>query len=70
VASSRREQISFFPAAKLDGYDNRYLRDGEWNMTGEGGIGNLLTKLAQNAGYFVWFDFDRAVSTGCSIRKA
>jgi hypothetical protein len=48
-------------AAKLDGFDNRYLRDGEWNMTGEGGVGDLLTKLAKNAGYFAWCDFDRAV---------
>lgn len=48
-------------AARLDGFDNRYLRDGEWNMTAEGGVGDLLTKLAKNAGYFAWCDFDRAV---------
>ena len=48
-------------AVKLDGYDNRYLRDGEWNMTSEGGIGSLLTDLAHNAGYFAWRDFDRSV---------
>jgi hypothetical protein len=56
-------------AAKLDGYDNRYLRDGEWNMTGEGGIGNLLTRLAQNAGYFAWCDFDRAVSLAAQFER-
>ena len=49
-------------ASKLDGYDNRYLREGEWNMTAEGGVGDLLTRLAQNAGYFAWLDFDRAVT--------
>lgn len=49
-------------AAKLDGYDTRYLRDGEWNMTAEGVLGNMLTSLSQNAGYFAWCDFDRAVS--------
>ena len=49
-------------AAKLDGFDTRYLRDGEWNMTGEGELGQLLTGLAQHAGYFAWCDFDRAVS--------
>ena len=48
--------------AKLDGYDTRYLRDGEWNMTGEGIVGDMLTKLAQGAGYFAWCDFDRAVT--------
>ena len=49
-------------AAKLDGYDTRYLRDGEWNMSANGTIGELLTVLAQNAGYFAWCDFDRALS--------
>ena len=48
-------------AAKLDGFDNRYLRDNEWNMTGEGGVGSLLTLMADNAHYFAWFDFDRSV---------
>jgi hypothetical protein len=49
-------------AAKLDGYDHNYLRDGEWNMSSEGSVGQILTALAQNAGYFAWRDFDRAVS--------
>ena len=49
-------------AAKLDGFDTRYLRAGEWNMTAEGELGNILTGLAQQAGYFAWCDFDRAVS--------
>ncbi|HEY8224922.1 MAG TPA: hypothetical protein VIG25_06575 [Pyrinomonadaceae bacterium] len=48
-------------AAALNGVDNNYLRDAEWNMTGEGGLGRLLTELAQNAGYFARFDFDRSV---------
>lgn len=56
-------------AMKLDGYDNRYVRDGEWNMIGEGGIGLLLTQLAQNAGYFAWFDFDRAVSLAAQFER-
>lgn len=48
-------------AAKLDGLEARYLSNGEWNMTGEGILGDLLTMLAQNAGYFARCDFDRAV---------
>jgi hypothetical protein len=48
-------------AAKLDRYENNYLREGEWNMSGEGGVGSLLNGLAQNAGFFAWCDFDRAV---------
>jgi hypothetical protein len=49
-------------AAKLDGYDTQYLRDGEWNMSAAGSTGNLLTLLANYAGAFAWCDFDRAVS--------
>jgi hypothetical protein len=49
-------------AAKLDGYDIHNLRDGEWNMSNHGTIGTLLTMLSQNASYFAWCDFDRAVS--------
>lgn len=48
--------------AKLDGYDTRYLRDGEWNMTGKGTVGNMLTRLSEGAGFFAWCDFDRAVT--------
>lgn len=57
-------------AIKLDGYDHRYLRDGEWNMSGEGGVGDLLTWLAQNAGYFAWCDFDRAVSDAGQFERS
>lgn len=49
-------------AAKLNGFDNHYLRQGEWNMTAEGGVGSLLTGLAQHAVYFGLCDFDRAVA--------
>ena len=56
-------------SVKLDGYDNRYLRDGEWNMTGEGSVGNLLTRLSQNAGLFAWCDFDRAVTLAAQFER-
>ncbi len=49
-------------AAALDGFENNYLRDGEWTMTSAGGIGMLLTGLAQSAGYFARLDFDRSVT--------
>lgn len=48
--------------AKLDGFDYRNLRDGEWNMSNQGSAGSLLTGLAQNAAYFAWCDFERAVA--------
>ena len=49
-------------AAKLDGFDYRNLRDGEWNMSNQGSVGSLLTGLAQGATYFAWCNFERAVS--------
>ncbi len=48
-------------ATRLNGFDNSYLRNGEWNMTAEGGVGSLLTMLAQNAAYFALCDFERAM---------
>jgi hypothetical protein len=49
-------------ATQLDGFDNRYLSNGEWNMTAEGGVGSLLTMLAKNAVHFALSDFDRALA--------
>jgi hypothetical protein len=57
-------------AAKLDGYDTNYLRDGEWNMSGAGSTGNLLTILSNNAASFAWCDFDRAVSLAAQFERA
>jgi len=49
-------------AARLDGFDTNYLRDGEWNMSANGPVGELLTILSNFAAPFAWQDFDRAVS--------
>ena len=56
--------------AKLDGYDAHYLRDGEWNMTGEGSVGKILTTLANTAGYFARYDFDRAVTLAGQFERS
>ena len=56
-------------AVKLDGYDTRNLRDGEWNMSGAGSIGDLLTRLSQSAPYFAWCDFDRALSVAGQFER-
>jgi len=47
---------------KLDGFESFNLRDGEWNMSNVGIIGNLLTGLSSGAAYFAWCDFDRATT--------
>lgn len=57
-------------SAKLDGYEARYLRDGEWNMSAASAVGNILTILANNAGYFAWYDFDRAVTLSGQFQRS
>jgi phage tail tape-measure protein len=57
-------------AAKLDGFDTHYLRDGEWNMSADGNLGELLTFLAENAAYYAWCDFDRAVKLAAQFERA
>lgn len=57
-------------AMKLDGFDTQYVRDGEWNMSANGDLGQLLTSLSLNAGYFAWCDFDRAVSMAAQFDRA
>ena len=57
-------------AAVLNEFENNYLRDGEWNMTGEGVVGALLTTLANNAGNFARLDFDRSVTLASQFERA
>lgn len=56
-------------AAKLDGVETNYLRDGEWNMSGEGRLGSMLTRLARYAPLFAWSDFDRAVRLASQFER-
>ena len=56
-------------AVKLDGYDTSYLRDGEWNMSANGSVGEILTRLSERAGDFAWSDFDRAVSLASQFER-
>jgi hypothetical protein len=56
-------------AVKLDGYDTNYIRDGEWNMSANGSVGEILTLLSNRAGDFAWFDFDRAVSLASQFER-
>lgn len=56
-------------SAALDGFDNNYLREGEWNMSGAGTVGGLLTALSQNVGYFAVLDFDRSVTLASQLER-
>lgn len=57
-------------AVKLDGFDTRYIRDGEWNMSASGKLGELLNWLSSNAAYFAWCDFDRAVNLAAQFERS
>lgn len=56
-------------AVKLDGFDTRYMRDGEWNMSANGRLGSLLTAMSDSAGDFAWRDFDRAVNLAAQFER-
>ncbi|MBC8032171.1 MAG: hypothetical protein H7Z16_18960 [Pyrinomonadaceae bacterium] len=56
-------------SATLDGFNHNYLRDGEWNMSGEGEVGRLLNAVAQNAGFFAALDFDRSVNLAGQMER-
>jgi hypothetical protein len=56
-------------AMKLDGFDTNYVRDGEWNMSAAGNLGEVLTELSRNAGYFAWCDFDRATNMAAQFER-
>ena len=56
--------------ATLDGYEANFLRDGEWNMSAESAVGNILTTMATNAAYFARYDFDRAVTLAGQFERS
>lgn len=56
-------------SATLDGFSHNYLRDGEWNMSGEGEVGRLLNAVAENAGFFAALDFDRSVNLAGQMER-
>jgi hypothetical protein len=47
-------------AAVTDGFENRYLKDGEWMPNGGSGIGNIVQQLRQALALLARYDFDRA----------
>ena len=57
-------------AVKLDGYDTSYIRDGEWNMSAGGSLGELLTQLSDAAQFFAWNDFERAMNLAAQFERS
>jgi hypothetical protein len=47
-------------AAVLDGFENRYLQDGEWLRRGQTSLSNLVNNLDENLAFLAGRDVDRA----------
>jgi archaeosine-15-forming tRNA-guanine transglycosylase len=47
-------------ASVMDGFDHRYLKNGEWMANGHSTLGNMVGTLRRSLGHFARVDFDRA----------
>lgn len=56
-------------AAVLDGFDARYLNEGEWIATGTNSLGNVVSNLNQTLALLARVDFDRARSLADQIER-
>jgi hypothetical protein len=56
-------------AAALDGFDARYLNDGEWIVPGTSSLGNVVSNLNQTLALLVRIDFDRTGSMAEQIQR-
>ena len=56
-------------ATVLDGFDVRYLKDGEWLTPGMSGLGNLVSNLSQTLAMLARLDFDRARSMADQLER-
>lgn len=56
-------------AVVLDGFDNRYLKDGEW-VTGAGSVGNLVNSVGDKLASLAQLDFDRALAVSEQLERS
>lgn len=56
-------------AVVLDGFDNRYLKDGEW-VTGAGGVGSLVNSVGDKLASLAQLDFDRALALSEQLERS
>lgn len=56
-------------AAVLDGFDARYLNDGEWIVPGTNSVGNVVNNLNQTLAVLGRIDFDRTSSIADQIQR-
>ena len=56
-------------AIVLDGFDNRYLKDGEW-VSGAGSVGNLVNSVGEKLASLAQIDFDRALALSGQLERS
>jgi hypothetical protein len=56
-------------AAVLDGFDLRYLKDGEWISPGSNMLGNVVSNLNLTLSMLARLDFDRARSAADQVER-
>jgi hypothetical protein len=56
-------------ATMLDGFDARYLNDGEWIVPGNNSLGNVVSNLDQTLALLGRIDFDRTRSMADQIQR-
>ena len=56
-------------AVVLDGFDNRYLKDGEW-VTGAGSVGSLVNSVGDKLASLAQLDFDRALALSDQLERS
>jgi len=56
-------------AAVLDGFENRYLKDGEWMTPGMSSLANMVANLVQSLQFFGRLDFDRALALANQLER-
>jgi hypothetical protein len=47
-------------AVVVDGFDNTYLKNGEWMVNGSSSLANIFTSMRRSVGQFAGVDFDQA----------
>ena len=57
-------------AAVLDGFENRYLQEGEWLRRGQTGLSNLVNNLEENLALLAGQDVDRALHISDQLERA
>jgi len=56
-------------AVVLDGFENRYLKEGEWMTPGPSTLANYINNLDQGFAYLAHRDFDRALALADQLER-